>query len=229
MGDRCLQNTRFDVLVSMDLCTEKRGLCMFVWILKERKEGRHTRERKTEKTLLDGCWTDDLCFCAYAMHVCICMYVCTYNLSSWRTTTYEWWWRATTFLSFFPFVRPLVTDSNLSFDANNICPICSYLRRKKRRRISEWRKGQREGYEKKMDIVHIYVYIYLGTLFIQREMDERKRKWKMSLMRTRMEQNTVAKTFISLFIHSISQKCIVFKQLCCFFFLLSYITTRGQS
>jgi hypothetical protein len=30
IGERCLQNTRFDVLVSMDLCTEKRGLCVSV-------------------------------------------------------------------------------------------------------------------------------------------------------------------------------------------------------
>ncbi len=108
IGERCLQNTRFDDLVSMDLCTEKRGLCMSVWILKERKEGRRMRERKAEKTfagrLLNGRF---MCFCAYATHrMCIRVYVCTYSLSSWRTTTYEWWWRATTFLPSFSFRPP---------------------------------------------------------------------------------------------------------------------------
>lgn len=99
-------NTRFDVLVSMDLCTEKRGLCVSVWILKERKEGRRTREKYRENVagrLLNGRF---MCFCAYATRVCVCVSmcvrVCTYNIFSSRTTTYEWWWRATTFFSFRP-------------------------------------------------------------------------------------------------------------------------------
>lgn len=91
-GECCLQNTRFDVLVSMDLCTEKRGLCVSVWILKERKEGRRTREKKHRENvagrLLNGRF---ICFCAYATHVCLCaclcVRICMYNLSSWRTTT----------------------------------------------------------------------------------------------------------------------------------------------
>lgn len=158
---------------------------------KGRKED--ARERKNiERTLLDGCWTDDLYVFVHMLRmyvyvrVCVYVFVCTIFLPG-GLLHYLWKMMASDDFSplLFPFVRPLVTDSNLSFDANNIWSIGSCLRRKKRirrrRRISEWRKGQyEEGYERtqKMDIVHthtrthIYVYPYGNALYLA--IDKRK-------------------------------------------------------
>jgi hypothetical protein len=55
------------------------------------------------------------------------------------------------FSPLFPFVRPLVTDSNLSFDANNICPICSCLRRRKKKEEEEF-QNEEKGKQMKRDM-----------------------------------------------------------------------------
>jgi hypothetical protein len=77
----------------------------------------------------------------------------------------------------FPFVRPLVTDSNLSFDANNICPIYGCLRRKKEEEFQNEEKGKKKkDMKKKMDIVHIHIHIYLYGNASHLVIDRRKEK-----------------------------------------------------
>jgi hypothetical protein len=112
------------------------------------------------------------------------------------------------FSPLFPFVRPLVTDSNLSFDANNICPICSCLRRKKK---EEEFQNEEKGKEKKdmkkiMDIVQIYICLYGNAFHLMIGERKQKKNENMSSIGTRIEHNTVAESFLSSFIHHISQK-----------------------
>ncbi len=115
------------------------------------------------------------------------------------------------FSPLFPFVRPLVTDSNLPFDANNICPICSYLRRKKQKKRRNFRRKKRASSrriwrKKTMDIVHTH-----GCMCWDRNAFRStiiRRKERMSSICTRIEHNSVVDAFLTRLIHRLSLKYI---------------------
>lgn len=140
---------------------------MYVRLNFEGKEGRKTYER--EKNGENICWSAAertiyvflcICYASYA-YTCVCLYIQSFFLADY----YLWVMMASddfSLLFFLSSARSSLTQISLSTPTTSALFVVIWEEKKRRRRISEWRKGQEEkeeGYEKKMDIVHIYIEI----------------------------------------------------------------------
>lgn len=179
----------------MDLYTKKKRF-MYVRLNFEGKEGRCRRERE------NVCWTAaERTICVFVHMLCIIyvyvrMFVHTIVLpAGLLPMSDDGERRLFSSLFFLSLARSSLTQIFL-FDANNICPICSYLRRgkgereKKNFRIKK--KGNREEEKKdikKMDIVHLHLAIQCRHICtyqwppeecvsFNHRMKKKKEKWK---------------------------------------------------